>query len=52
MEEQLITITVRTKGEPCEMTDSEIRQWYETHVAGLFNPAYGAPEITVTVKRF
>ena len=51
MEQQIITITVKTEGETCEMTDEEIRAWYETHVAGLFNPAYGTPEITVEVKR-
>ena len=51
MEEQIITITVKTKGEVCEMSDSEIRRWYETNVAGLFNPEYGRPEITVDVKR-
>ncbi len=51
MEEQIITITVKTKGDVCEMTDAEIKAWYETHVAGLFNPAYGTPEIAVEVKR-
>ena len=51
MEEQIITITVKTKGDVCEMSDAEIREWYESHVAGLFNPAYGTPEITVDVKR-
>ncbi len=51
MEEQIITITVKTKGEKCEMSDKEIRRWYETHVAGLFDPAYGTPEITVSVVR-
>ena len=51
MEEQTVTITVRTKGENCEMTDQEIRKWYEDSVAGLFNPAYGTPEISVKVER-
>ncbi|MBP5230197.1 MAG: hypothetical protein ILO68_00550 [Clostridia bacterium] len=51
MEEQIITITVRTKGEKCEMTDQEIRKWYEDGVAGLFNSAYGTPEISVHVER-
>lgn len=51
MEEQIITITVKTKGEVCEMSDSEIQHWYETNVAGLFNLEYGKPEITVDVKR-
>ena len=51
MEEQYITITVKTKGEKCEMSDSEIKTWYETHIAGLFDPAYGTPEISVEVRR-
>ena len=51
MEEQVITITVKTKGEKCEMSDAEIKEWYETNVAKLFNPAYGTPEISVDVKR-
>lgn len=51
MEEQIITITVKTKGEVCELSDSEIKKWYETNVAKLFDPAYGTPEITVNVKR-
>lgn len=51
MEEQVITITVRTKGEKCEMSDAEIREWYETNVAKLFNPEYGTPEISVNVLR-
>ncbi len=50
-EEQLVTVTVRTSGEKCEMTDDEIRKWYEKNVAGLFNPEYGTPEITVRVRR-
>ena len=51
MEEQTITITVKTAGEPCEMSDEEIRRWYEEKVAALFNPAYGTPRITVEVER-
>ncbi len=51
MEEQIITITVKTRGEICELSDSEIKEWYETNVAKLFDPAYGTPEITVKVKR-
>ena len=51
MEKQTITVTIRTAGDPCEMTDAEIREWYETRIAGLFNPAYGTPEITVSVVR-
>lgn len=51
MEEQIIKITVKTKGDVCEMSDAEIKAWYEQHLAGLFNPAYGTPEITVEVTR-
>jgi hypothetical protein len=51
MEEQIVTITVKTQGDVCEMSDEEIRAWYESHVAGLFNPEYGTPEIKVEVKR-
>lgn len=51
MEEQIITITVRTKGDVCELNDEQIREWYEKSIAGLFNPEYGTPEITVDVQR-
>ena len=51
MEEQIITITVKTKGEPCALSDDEIKAWYENHVAALFDPRWGTPEITVEVER-
>ncbi len=51
MEEQIITGTIRTKGEKSEMSDAEIKEWYEKSVAKLFDPAYGTPEITAEVKR-
>ncbi len=51
MEEQVITIKVVTKGEKCEMTDEEIINWYRTHIAGLFNPEYGTPEIEIMLTR-
>ena len=51
MEEQIITITVRSKGEPCEMTDEQIKEWYEQRIAALFDPKWGTPEITVDVER-
>lgn len=51
MEEQLITITVKTRGETCQMQDAEIKNWYEKSVAGLFDPAFGTPEISVNVQR-
>ena len=51
MEEQIVSITVATKGEKCEMLDEEIINWYHSNVAKLFNPEYGTPVITVTLKR-
>ena len=51
MEKQIVTITVITEGEKCEMPDPEIINWYQTHVAGLFNPQYGTPQISVTLER-
>lgn len=51
MEEQIITIKIKTKGEICEMSNAEIQSWYEEKLAKLFNPAYGTPEITVAVER-
>ena len=51
MEEQTITIIVKTKGEKCEMSTPEIKKWYEKSVKGLFDPSYGTPEINVNVER-
>ena len=51
MEEQIITITVRTCGEPCGLSDAEIKDWYENRITALFDPKWGTPEITVDVKR-
>lgn len=51
MEEQIITIVVKTAGEKCVMSDAEIKKWYEDNISKLFNPDYGTPEITVEVKR-
>ncbi len=51
MEQQIIRITVKTKGEKCELTSGQIQKWYETKIAGLFDPAYGTPEIAVEVER-
>ena len=51
MEKQIITITIKTEGEKCEMSDEEIKEWYESHVASLFNPEYGTPEIEAHVER-
>ena len=51
MEEQTITIIFKTQGEKGVMTNEQIREWYETNIRGLFNPAYGTPEITIDVER-
>ena len=51
MEEQIVTVKIRTKGEKCEMSDAEIKNWYASHVAKLFDPAYGTPEIEVELER-
>ena len=50
-EEQTVTITVQTQGEMCALSDEEIKTWYEKHVAALFDPQWGTPEITVDVNR-
>ncbi len=51
MEEQIITVTIKTKGEKCELSDAEIKEWYESHIAKLFDPKFGTPEIKAEVKR-
>ena len=51
MEKQTIEIVIQTKGDVCELSDEEIKAWYEENVAKLFNPAYGTPEISVRVTR-
>ncbi|MBR7070895.1 MAG: hypothetical protein IKI29_01850 [Clostridia bacterium] len=51
MEEQIITVTIKTNGEPCELSDSEIKAWYEKHIQELFDPNYGTPEISVALQR-
>ncbi len=40
MEKQVVTITVITEGEECEMTDQAIIDWYKKHVSEIFNPQY------------
>ena len=51
MEEQRITITVKTCGDPCRMTDEEIRDWSASAMRSALNPAFGTPEISVDVQR-
>lgn len=50
-EEQTVTITVKTEGEPCELTDEQIGDWYKQKIAALFDPKWGAPAIAVKVER-
>ncbi|MBO5076595.1 MAG: hypothetical protein J5584_03230 [Clostridia bacterium] len=51
METQIVTINVKTQGEVCELSTEEIKDWYKTNIAKLFNPKFGTPEIEVTVTR-
>ena len=51
METQIVTINVKTQGEVCELSTEEIKEWYKTNIAKLFNPEFGTPEIDVTVTR-
>ena len=51
MEEQIITVTIKTSGEKCQMSTEEIAEWYKKNSASLFNPEFGTPEISVEVKR-
>ena len=51
MEIHEIDIKIITKGEACEMSEAEVRRWYEEKIKSLFNPAFGTPEITVNVSR-
>ena len=51
MEEQKITITVKTKGGSCELSDAEIVKWYTDKLSALFDPKWGTPEITVKLER-
>ena len=51
MEEQKITITVKSRGERCELSDAELQAWYEQKIAAFFDPKLGMPEIKVEVER-
>ena len=50
-EEQVVTITVRTRGDVCDLTDEQITAWYREHVDALLDPTIGRHEITVSVSR-
>ena len=47
----LSVLDIKQTAEKCEMTDAEIKRWYETKIAGLFDPRYGTPEIEVQLER-
>jgi hypothetical protein len=51
IENRTVTITAVTEGENCEMQDQEILDWYQSHVASLFDPRFGTPKITVSLER-
>lgn len=51
MEEQIVTITVQSCGEPCELSDTAIKEWYAKKIAELFDPKWGVPKITVELNR-
>ena len=51
MEKQIINIRITTQGDVCEMTDEDIRKWYEENLASLFDEKYGTPQIEVDVER-
>lgn len=51
MEEQVITVTIRTKGDVCVLSNEKIAQWYKENIAKLFNKEFGTPEIEVDVKK-
>lgn len=51
MEEQVITVTIRTKGDVCVLSNEEIAKWYKENIEKLFNKEFGTPEIEVDVKK-
>ena len=51
MEEQTIKITIKTRGEKCDLTDEQITEWYRSRIEGFFNPEYGTPEIAIELER-
>ncbi len=51
MEEQVITVTIRSRGDKCELSDAELKEWYAAKIAALFDPRWGTPEIAVNVER-
>ena len=51
MEEQTVTVTIRTLGEPCELSDAEILTWYRDRIEALLDPAIGTHSVDVALSR-
>ena len=50
-EEHIVIITIRTWGDACELSNGEIKEWYEDRIEKLFDPNIGGHEVTVKVER-
>lgn len=50
-EEHTVSVTIRTRGEACEMTDEEIAEWYRNAIDSLLDPHIGEHEVSVRVER-
>lgn len=50
-EQQTVTVTVRTWGEPCDLTDEQIAKWYRERIESLLDPDIGKHEVSVSVER-
>ena len=50
-EEQTVSVTIRTRGEACEMTDEEIAEWYRNAIDSLLDPHIGEHEVSVRLTR-
>lgn len=51
MEQQTVTVTIRTRGEKCELTDEQIKDWYRERIEGLLDPNIGGYEVSVSLER-
>lgn len=50
-EQQTVTVTIRTRGGKCELTDEQIQGWYRDRIEALLDPDIGEYDISVAVKR-
>lgn len=50
-EQQTVTVTIRTWGKACELSDEQIATWYRDGIESLLDPNIGSHEITVSVER-